>query len=225
MHERPQQVNHHTLERVDSDEQLLAIIKRHPFGIIKIYAMMILGIGAAGSLVYYLLPNFFVREENPEIYSAIAIIAGVVIALLVVILVVATIVYTQSKLVVTDKTITQTLQIGLFNRKVSQLAVSNIEDVTANKNGFFPTILNFGKLFVETAGEQENFHFEYCPDADHYAKLILETRQQFMTKHELEMREESRAYVAYQQQAPQQPQPAPTQPAPPTPGTDSPGPA
>jgi uncharacterized membrane protein YdbT with pleckstrin-like domain len=106
---------------------------------------------------------------------------------------IATVIYNTSQLVVTDKTITQTIQVGIFSRKTSQLAVSSVEDVTANKNGFFPTIFNYGRLLVETAGEQENFHFDYCPHADHYAKLILETRQQFMGSREFELRETAQA--------------------------------
>lgn len=198
--EAPKQNYNDTLEKVDKDEKLLAVIKRHPFGIIKMYATVIVGMVFAGALLWMILPGLLPRDENEVIYSIIAVIAVTLVGLMAFILFVATIIYFRSKLVITDKTITQTIQNGLFNRKISQLAVTNIEDVTANKNGFFPTILNYGRLLVETAGEQENFHFDYCPNADHYAKLILEAREQFIANPDTSLRSDGRNTAAMQQQ-------------------------
>ncbi len=217
----PKQDFSHTLERVDPDEKLLAVIKKHLFGLIKLYVQAGLGMLTSIGLVLYLLPTMISKEDNPDAYGLIAMIVVIVLVIVSFMLLVATFIYRQSKIILTDKTITQTLQVGLFNKKISQLAVSSIEDVTAQKAGFFPTMLNFGRLLVETAGEQENFHFDYCPNPDHYAKLILETRQQFMSRREFEMREQELSYASYaapqgmqpqyrqmppQNQQPQQPQ-------------------
>lgn len=178
----PKQDYTQSLENIDEDEKLLAVIKRHPFGIIKLYVEVIVGLGGAAVLIAFLLPSLLEVEDASSIHALIGIVSVGLIALMVIILMIATVIYYESKLVVTTKTITQTLQLSLFHKKTSQLAVSNIEDVTANRNGFFPTILNYGKLLVETAGEQENFHFDYCAHPDHYAKLILEARQQFISE-------------------------------------------
>jgi len=196
----PKQNFKDSVENVDSDETLLAVIKRHPFGIVKMYVQVFVGLGFAALLLSMLLPDILPREENPVAYSIIGIIAVTLSAFMLFILFVATIIYNRSKIVVTDKTITQTIQNGLFNRKISQLAVTNIEDVTAQKNGFFPTVFSYGKLLVETAGEQENFHFDYCPNADHYAKLILEAREKYIENPALNMPHDGRNYAAFQQQ-------------------------
>ncbi len=198
--EEPKQDLSETVEKVDKDEKLLAVIKRHPFGIVKLYAVVLLGFVAAGGLLWMILPSMLPRDENEAAYGIIAILAVTLMGLMVFILFVATIIYFRSKLVVTDKTITQTIQNGLFSRKVSQLAVTNIEDVTALKNGLFPTIFNYGRLMIETAGEQVNFHFEYCPNADHYAKLILDARQAFVAQQDAYMQQNGRNYAAFQQQ-------------------------
>lgn len=184
-----------TLGKVDDDENLLAVIKRHPFGIIKLYFQIIVGLIGAGALIYFVLPGAFPPEDYAGLYNIVGLLSVVVVVFMVAIAGIATVIYNLSELIITDKTITQNIQVGLFNKKTSQLAVSSVEDVTANKNGFFPTVFNYGKLLVETAGEQENFHFDYCPHADHYAKLILETRQQFMGSRELELRESAHAYA------------------------------
>ena len=123
------------------------------------------------------MPNFVDRGEV-EVYRIVGIIAGMIVVVMAVILIIATMIYYNSRLILTDQNITQVLQIGLFNRKVSQLAVTNIEDVTAHKSGIFSTILDYGELNIETAGEQVNFIFLYCPRPDFYARQILEAREQ-----------------------------------------------
>jgi hypothetical protein len=71
-------------------------------------------------------------------------------------------------------------------------------------------MLGYGSLLIETAGEQENFHFDYCPHADHYAKLVLEARQQFMGRRESEFREEQRVYAQSSHDAATNEPPAPS---------------
>ncbi len=207
----PKQDYSMSLGQVDDDEKLLAVIKRHPFGIIKLYFQIIVGLIGAGALIYFVLPGAFPPDDYAGLYNIVGLLSVLVVVFMVFIAGIATVIYNLSELVVTDKTITQTIQIGLFSKKTSQLAVSSVEDVTANKNGVFPTLFNYGRLLVETAGEQENFHFDYCPHADHYAKLILETRQQFMGSRELELRDTASAYSRSSSPAGHDPSaPAPT---------------
>ncbi len=191
----PKQDYSQTLNKVDDDEKLLAIIKRHPFGIIKLYFQVFIALSVAGGLIYYLLPDLVSRDDNPGLYAIIGLLAVVVFGFMMLITGIATILYNKNQLVITDKTITQTLQVSLFDKKTSQLSVSSVEDVTANNNGFFPTIFGYGRLLIETAGEQENFHFDYCPHAEHYAKLVLEARQEFMGSRELELRDSAKSYA------------------------------
>ena len=162
---------------VDYDERLITTIKRHFFGIFVIYVQTFVALAIGIGLVYFLLPNFVDRNQT-EVYRIVGLIAGSIVVLMAVILIIATIIYYSSSLILTDKNITQVLQIGIFNRKVSQLSVTNIEDVTATKQGVFSTILNYGVLNIETAGEQINFVFNYCPKPDFYARQILEAREQ-----------------------------------------------
>lgn len=176
----PKQDFSETIDKVDHDERLLAVIKRHPFGIIKIYIQSAIGIAGGIALTAFLLPGLTDIGANSNAYALMMVGILIVAAIMLIILMIATIIYYQSNIRVTTKTITQTLQLSLFAKKTSQLSVTSIEDVTSNKNGFFATMFNFGRLMIETAGEQENFHFDYCPHPDHYAKLILDTRQQYL---------------------------------------------
>lgn len=176
MHPRP----NGGIEGLNADEQLLANISRHWFGLVLIYLQVIIGIIAGGALIFLLLSG--VMGDNLSQQADTLIMAGVVMALAVAILIllVATQIYRQNKLIISDKNITQVLQRGLFSRQVSELSMANVEDVTADQQGILAHIFGYGTLKIETAGEQNNFNFIYCPNPDYYGKAILDARQQFL---------------------------------------------
>lgn len=193
-----------TMEKVDNDEVHIATVYRHPFGIMIIYVQVFFGLAAAAGLLFWLLPSAGIvdTEENPQVLTWLGVGILIIAAIMVLILLIATVIYRRNKLVITSKSITQIAQIGLFNRRVSQLAISNLEDATAIKKGIFQTFLDYGTLNVETAGEQNNFHFMYCPQPDRYAKYILDAREKFVERYEYDMTQANAR--RYQQQTYQQ---------------------
>ncbi|MFZ2187254.1 MAG: PH domain-containing protein [Candidatus Moraniibacteriota bacterium] len=66
--------------------------------------------------------------------------------------------------IITSQRIVNIEQKGLFNRHISELNFSNIQDVTTTVEGIIPTVLNFGEVLVQTAGEKERFVFHMVPD-------------------------------------------------------------
>ena len=167
------------IDYVDSDEVLLATIYKHFFGILLVYIQAILGFALAFGLGIVLLPKV---TSGGNSISILSVFAGAAILLGALIIIIATSIYRQSRIVVTDKNITQVVQASLFSRKVSQLTMANVEDVTAEQKGIFATVLDYGNLRVETAGEKENFVFSFCPRPSYYAKIILEAREKFISR-------------------------------------------
>jgi uncharacterized membrane protein YdbT with pleckstrin-like domain len=55
-------------------------------------------------------------------------------------------------------------QKGLFIREMSELKIANIQDVTTEVTGVIPSVLNFGDVFVQTAGEARRFRFRQVPN-------------------------------------------------------------
>lgn len=173
MHQRP-----NTLEQIDADEEKLIEVKKHSFGIISAYLQTAMGFTAIAILVFMALPTFTESTESAVLIGTVLL--GFVLFLALGILGVATYIYRQSRVIVTDRNITQILQSGLFNRKVSQLNIVNVEDVTSVQHGLVSTALNYGILRIETAGEQSNFEFTYCPNLGFVAKLILDAREKML---------------------------------------------
>ncbi len=63
-------------------------------------------------------------------------------------------------------------QLGLFNRVTSELELVNVQDVTVEQKGIFPTIFNYGDIYVQTAGTIERFRFENVPNPVRVARMI-----------------------------------------------------
>lgn len=167
-----------SISNVDDDEILLGTVYKHLFGIIIIYIQAILGLLLSLGLAFFLLPSVFEDSSSAITLATLFAILATIFAGLIILI--ATIIYRQSHLTITDKNITQVLQGGLFQRKVSQLTMANVEDVTSEQRGFFASIFDFGVLKIETAGEQTNFIFSFCPKPSYYAKVILEAREKFV---------------------------------------------
>lgn len=182
MNERNHRNMNPNIEHTDDDEIKLCEVAKHPFGIILVYIQTFIGVLIGIGLAYFLIPSIMDDTDQAFVYATG--FAFVVIVLSVIIIFVATLVYHQNRLIVTDRNITQILQYGLFHRKVSQLNMVNVEDVTSIQEGLLATMFGFGSLNIETAGEQVNFHFTFCPRASYYAKVILEAREKILGQHD-----------------------------------------
>ncbi len=76
--------------------------------------------------------------------------------------------------IVTNDRIIDINQKGLFGRTVAELDLSRVQDVHSEIKGIIPTILNYGKVVVQTAANEENFHFEQIPNPNGVRQRILE---------------------------------------------------
>ncbi|HYF96987.1 MAG TPA: PH domain-containing protein [Patescibacteria group bacterium] len=170
------------IEQITDAEVKVADVRRHPFGLIVLYVEFIVATGLAIGLLAFLLPAALgANVEGANLFIGLLVLLMSILAL--VFLVLATRIYRGNQLIITDQNVTQVQQISLFNRKVSELTMANIEDVTSNTNGIFATLFNFGTITVETAGEQNNFVFKYCPNPNAYAKALQDARSNFIRQH------------------------------------------
>lgn len=169
------------VEHIMPDEVKVADVRRHPIGLFIIYLQVLVGFGIAFLIILLLLPGFMSTLGADKATSAslisVLVLSAAVFAFIFLIL--ATKIYTGNQLIITDSNVTQILQKGLFNRTVSELSMHNVEDVTALQRGILQTIFNYGTLTIETAGEQNNFIFVYCPNPNAYAKAVLDSRQMY----------------------------------------------
>ncbi len=177
-----------SVESINSDEVKIADIRRQPFGLFVIYLQFILALTLSLGLIFALLPDVLkTLGLNRGSASVLAIFLGFLVVMLgLIFLFLATRIYQSNRLIITNSNITQVRQIGLFNRKASELAMHSIEDVIAGQKGIFQTIFNYGTLTIATAGPEENFIFNYCPNPNAYAKVVLDARATYLENRDAE---------------------------------------
>ena len=163
---------------LEPGEHVLTVVRRSFIGLLGIYLVATVATLAIIGLVVALSPDTF-NTDSVNISPALSGIIIVGATLLVLILFTATYIYKQSRLLVTDKSLVQIMQKTLFNKKVSRLSMSNVEDVSEEQRGFLASFFNYGTLTVQTAGTEDNFIFTLCPDPAKLADRIIEARQAY----------------------------------------------
>jgi uncharacterized membrane protein YdbT with pleckstrin-like domain len=167
---------------LEPGEQILTVIRRSYIGLVGIYLVAFLAVGAITTLAIVLSPDTF-NTSSSNISGSLSAVILVAAIFLVLVLYTATYVYRQSRLLITDRSLVQIMQKTLFNRKVSRLSMSNVEDVNEEQRGFISSFFNYGTLTIETAGAKENFVFTMCPNPTMLADRIIEARQAYTKTH------------------------------------------
>ncbi|HOW60622.1 MAG TPA: PH domain-containing protein [Candidatus Moranbacteria bacterium] len=80
--------------------------------------------------------------------------------------------------IITSERIINIEQKGMFSREVSELRFQKIQDVTTKVVGFIPTVLNYGDVRVQTAGEEREFIFLTISNPYDIKNLIMSLQKQ-----------------------------------------------
>lgn len=172
----------------DDSESLVCEIRKHPFGLTLIYLG---GFGLAAFIILLaitaaaLLPSSL-EGVSDDVSGAkpFIVIAGLLIGgFAVLITFVAAYIYRRNIIILTTQKITQMLQKSLITRKISQLSIGDVQDVTVHQDDLFARIFHYGTLVIETSGEQANYRFTYVPDPYQAAKHIVATHEDNMKEY------------------------------------------
>lgn len=151
----------------DENEELILEIRKHNFGLFLVQLT-----GLFVTLIIVLATLFLASGLSSTLDvdlgssggKSVIIAAGLILGVLSIIgTEISVMLYRSNVIFVTSEKIAQVLYISLFNRKLSQLSIGDVQDVTVKQAGIFPRIFNYGTLIVETAGEQQNYTFTYVP--------------------------------------------------------------
>lgn len=163
---------------MDADEHIEYQINRHPVGIVAIYLVtftILLGIASGMFGV-----NMFSETISTVTSPASLYVIGVVLSLFVLSVgFLGAIIYNNNHLIITNHNLTQSLQNSVISRKVSQLSLAKVQDVTVVQDGALANLFKFGTIIVETAGEEANFSFKLASKPYIGAKEIIEAHEKF----------------------------------------------
>lgn len=74
----------------------------------------------------------------------------------------------------TNKRFVAVDQHGLFKRTTASFQLARLQDITVKVHGIIPTMLNFGSLEIQTAGEMRVFKTKELPDPENLKSAIFD---------------------------------------------------
>lgn len=194
---------------MDDNEQLVCEIKKHPFGLLLVWlvglfiAVAVLTVTIVS--LWALTGDHFGVGSDLDVAKPIVGVIGFILVVLVLIATgISSYIYRHNVILVTSDKIAEITYVSIFNRKITQLDLADIQDVAVEQKGIFPRIFGYGTLLIETAGELENVLFTYAPYPYKCAKEIVNARE---TRKGYGARQAQQAY----QMPPMPPAPLPPQ--------------
>lgn len=157
-------------------ERVFLLIRRHWFTyVIFLLLPVLMLIPLIAVIVYWLNDPTAISEE---IGNVILVFGSIYLLLIIAILLYGFVDYYLDVYIVTDRRIVDIKQNGFFKREISELHLHQVQDVNAKVNGFFPTLLHFGEVFIQTAGEIDNFIFNAVPHPYRISKKVIDLHEQ-----------------------------------------------
>jgi uncharacterized membrane protein YdbT with pleckstrin-like domain len=159
---------------IQSDENIIIYIRKHWLRfVIQLFPIAVL---AMLPIVFPGAATFFLPIYLTQIQNAIW---ALYFMWLIVLWVWAFEMWTEYYLdmwVLTNKKIVSADQRSLFNRHMSTLELEKIQDITVEVDGFIETMLEYGTLRVQTAGEMREFVMDDAAHAEKCKQLILDAQ-------------------------------------------------
>lgn len=81
-------------------------------------------------------------------------------------------------LIVTNKRVIDIEQRALFSRHTSSLHFEQMEDITVETKGVIATMLGYGDIFIQTAGEAREISIRAIPNPEEVRRVISSLYQQ-----------------------------------------------
>ncbi|HMS23971.1 MAG TPA: PH domain-containing protein [Candidatus Saccharibacteria bacterium] len=163
----------------DPDEKLLLEIRKHPIGLSFIYIIGGFIAVTIFAVVTALASSGFFSEIGLEGYESIVVFFGFLLSVFVIVVsYINGYLYKHNVIFITNEKIAQVVNISLFHRKVSQLSIGDTQDVSVAQKTFLARAFNYGTLIIETAGEQQNYTFNYVPNPFVASKVIINAHEE-----------------------------------------------
>ena len=174
--------------KLDTDEKIVLKSRKHWFVLLKdsyllifmiLFPFIVWGIYSNISELELLIPL------NENIFPLLAALAAAWLLFIWVAFFFIWTDYYLDILILTNKRLINIEQKGLFSRNVSTLYLKKIQDVTIEIHGIIATLLNFGDVHIQTAGQQREFVARGMVKPNKIKRGILKTQVNTMNPEKL----------------------------------------
>lgn len=172
---------------IDQNEEMLQVVHRHWFVLLGDLFILIfaLAIPVALLVLFNILPITKVLSFSGSTFAAGGFFFSVWLLIIWMLAWKMWTTYYLDVLVVTDKRIFDINQQGFFHRESGSFRIDRIQNITVDQEGIIQTLLNFGTIRIETAGENEDFIAPYITDPYAIKKFINELQDRVLERSQL----------------------------------------
>lgn len=168
----------------DDNEELLLEVRKHSFGLILLIITGVFIAFAVFLVAAILASSGFLADIGLDGGRSFIALLGFILAVLAIVVTgINAQLYRSNVVYVTNEKVAQVLYVTLFHRKISQLNIGDVQDVTVTQQGFLAHAFHYGTLVIETAGEQQNYTFTFVPNPHETAKVIITAHEANLKLH------------------------------------------
>ncbi|MEK7135450.1 MAG: PH domain-containing protein, partial [Patescibacteria group bacterium] len=153
-------------------ENVVLLLRRHKFTVL--FPLSFLGLLAVLPLaIWVFLPpsiDFDLNTLSPLFWFILSLFYLFLWVLLFYFLTL----YSLNTVIVTNHRIIENEQRAFFSRKVSELHVYRVQDVSAHTHGLIETFVGYGDIYVQTAGSEREFTFKKIGNPEEVKDRIMQ---------------------------------------------------
>ena len=159
-------------------EYVIRAIRRHPIGILQIWAVVILLMVVFGGIFWLLFSGpegdaLLAGSGNPDdLRAGGAGIVGVFFVLFALGGMVATYIYNNNRFYLTNESVIQEIQTSLFAKHEQTVSLSNVEDASYKQTGIMQHMLNYGTIRLSTEGDETTYRFTYVTNPKRHIAVL-----------------------------------------------------
>lgn len=158
-----------TFEGQEKGEEVVLLLRRHPFVALMPASALI----TVGIIIFLVFLAFYTLIANSGYFRLILFVGSLFYMLLWLMIFYKLTMYTLNTVIVTDRRIIERDQNSFFDRKVSELHIYRIQDITVSTKGILPTLLHYGDIAVQTAASEKEFIFHEMPRPEEVKNSIM----------------------------------------------------
>lgn len=143
-------------------ECVLADVRRHPIGLVGIWGGAFVFIMAMFLIVGVLAQNQNSISGTGLSTGVLGVAAVLVGSIVIVFAAVAAWIYQQNHFILTNESVIQNMQYGLFSKREQTVSLGNIEDASFTKHGILQHMFDYGSLRLSTEGDETTYRFHFA---------------------------------------------------------------
>jgi uncharacterized membrane protein YdbT with pleckstrin-like domain len=177
---------------ISEAEYVISAVKRHPIGILQIWAVAVLLMGTFGVLFGMLMlsENSILADsfDSAETANTVGVaLLGVLFTLIGMGAFLATYIYNSNRFYLTNESVIQEIQTSLFNRHEQTVSLSNIEDASYKQDGIVAHLIGYGTIRLSTEGDETTYRFTYVTNPKRHIAVLNNAVEAFKNGRPVEM--------------------------------------